>query len=393
MQTLHLLGHCSNWNVDAYFENSIGDGFIFTAYSHKEDFFRKKVIYGQSAPKILSHSLLDLQYYGKRESSKIGRGNLSSYSFHPASIDDGSEDQTNLYLVQRIIDGIRFQRNLGLKRIIIPIHYEDSTISGFLGYIKEINRWLKENKENGIEYYMSLPISYVMLMNNDNVERLLAGLVHFDMTFEGYYVAFETRLEGLSKLNTNYRYLSNAIRILSVLKKQKFKTILSYANWDAILFLATTDIDYITIATYENLRNFNIRRFLKSDSGGPSKGWYFSEVILAMIKADNLNYIRDRVGIEAISNRKNIFSDIILDEKYLWVNQKPDIHKNYLLAIDRLLKSIASFEDLMERKKFVESLIIKAQEHYQSLRRNKIVIGEIGAEGHYHDWLRVIDGF
>lgn len=393
METLHLLGHCSNWNVDSHFENSIGDGFIFTAYSHKAEIFFKKKIYGHPIQNILPNSFLDLQYFGKRESANIGRGNLSAYPFHPACISDSEEDLTNVYLIKRIIEGIQFQQNLGLSKVIIPIHFEDNNISSFVGYVKEINKWLKVNKKQGIEYYMSLPLSYLTISKFEDIEKLLIDLTHFDIIFDGYYVAFENRQEGISKLNTDTRYLKNAIKLLSILKRQKFKIILSYANWDALLFLAITDIDYITIATFENLRNFNIKRFLKSDSGGPSKGWYFSEIILAMIKADNLVYIKDRIGLEAISNRRNIFSDLILDEKYLWSNQKPDIHKNYLLSIDRTLKSISLITDLKERKEYVKSLILKAQGHYQSILKNRIIIGEIGSEGHYNTWLNVLNSF
>ncbi|MEJ7823407.1 MAG: hypothetical protein WKF85_13875, partial [Chitinophagaceae bacterium] len=187
-------------------------------------------------------------------------------------------------------------------------------------------------------------------------------------------------------ISVDFKYLKNLSRIFEVLKKQKFLTIYAYANWDALVFLASTDIDYITIASFENLRNFTIKRFTVTEDGGPSKGWYYSEKILNMIKAQLIDLVRSQNGIDIIKNEKNIFSDDLLQPNYPWSSQKPEIYKNYLLSIDRTLKQIAGISDFTERKNYVVSLIDKASEAYALLASKKIFLTFESKNYHLDNW-------
>ena len=199
-----------------------------------------------------------------------------------------------------------------------------------------------KNNGDGIKYFMTLPIPHHTIIDEEKIEKLLYYLTDFDMVSDGYYIVCESKPDTMQKVSTDFKYLKNLSTVLSILKKQNFTTIYAYANWDALIFLSLTDIDYVTIGTYENLRNFNIRRFITNEDGGPSKGWYFSERLLNLIKAPLLDLIRIQGGQDLIKNEKNIFSDAILVKGYPWSNQKPEVHKNYLLAIERLLKELDS---------------------------------------------------
>jgi hypothetical protein len=176
-----------------------------------------------------------------------------------------------------------------------------------------------------------------------------------------------------------------------VLKAQGFATVFGYSNWDALIFASLCDIDYITIGTYENLRNFNIQRFTESPGGGPSKGWYFSEKLLNLVRAEEIKKLRRSNCLNLIANDKNIFSDIILNKDYAWNTHKPDVHKNYLLAISRLLKEIANIESVSKRTVFFQKKIDQARQLYGELEANyRVFLNDESSDYHLGAWDSII---
>jgi hypothetical protein len=386
MEVLQLTGHFQKWNLDAYYQNSIGDGFIFCAYSFPEGFFNSEKINGYNTNDILDNSLFDLQFFAKKEAKNISKGKLSTYDFHPAANnDDGT--QTNTWIEGLIKRGIKYQiEMLGLKNVIIPNYYENNNIDQFYGIIKMINHWLKSNRIDGVRYFMTVPLTYHTLIDENKIDKLLYELTDMNISFDGYYIVCESKPDNMQKVSTDFKYLINLYTVLSVLKKQKFVTIYSYANWDAAVFLSLTDIDYISIGTYENLRNFSIKRFTVNEDGGPSKGFYFSEKVLNFIKSPLLDLVRLKKGIDLIKNENNIFSDVILSEGYPWSNQKPEVHKNYLLAVSRLLKEIAEISDLETRRNFMLNKINNAIDTYTELERMGIYFTPESKNYHLDTW-------
>lgn len=386
MKVLHLAGWLSKWNLDVYHENEIGDGFVFCAYSFEEGFFRKEKISGYKTENILKESFFDLQYFGKKEGGKITKGKLRTYDFHPAANSD-SDEHTNTLIEGLIKKGIKYQvQQLGLKNVIIPNIYENDRPDHFIGLIRNINKWLGKNREKGIRYFMTLPLPQHTIIDEDKVEKLLYNLTNIDIEFDGYYIMCESRPDYRQKISTDFKYLNNLTTVLSILKKQKFTTIYSYANWDALVFLSLTNIDYITIGTYENLRNFSIKRFTTDEDGGPSKGWYFSEKLLNFIKAPLLDLVKIKKGIGLIENERNIFSDAILRDGYPWSNQKPEVHKNYLLSMERMLKELAGETDLNKRKELMIKKIDLAMETYNELERRGIYLTDESRNYHLDIW-------
>lgn len=384
MKTLHLVGHNHKWNLDSYFQNNIGEGFIFCAYSFGIDFSKKEKISGHKMSDVLQESRLDLQFFGKKESADLERGNLKTYPFHPSNID--GDEETNEYLLNSIKEGIKFQIKSGFQDIIIPNYYENDDIELLIGLIKNINKWLEKNRSSEHRYFMSVPFTNHTIIDATKVDNLLYTLTDRSIIFDGYYIVCESKPEFKQKISTDIKYLRNLSRVFSVLKKQNFITIYAYANWDSLVFLSLTDIDFITIATYENMRNFNIKRFLSTEDGGPSKGWYYSEKLLNFVKAQFIELVREKGCLPLIMNEKNIFSDTILDVNFPWNNHKPEVHKNYLLAINRQLNELGAIQDLAKRKDFLLSKIDLAIEEYDKLERQKVYLLEESKNYHLAIW-------
>lgn len=380
MKLVHVLGHNPNWNTEIFFEQNVGDEFLITAFTFGNEYLKNKRV-----AQVIDKSMIDLQFYGQKNSAKLTKGKLSYFDFHTANICSDS-DPTNILINKCIIEAVEYQITSGFNKIIIPLYYEDTYLEGIISTIKFINSYLKINKVEDKEYYMTLPLAYDIIRNNDDIERLLFELTDISICFDGYFIACENKPEQGHKISNDIKLISNLSRVLSVLKSQGFKTIYAYANWDALFYLAQTDIDYITIGTYENLRNFSIKRFTEDISGGASDGYYFSEQLLNMIRAKDLVSIRANDMIELIKNRKNIFSDAILEENYKWSIHKPDVNKNYLFSISRLLKKMSDIDSIEQRITHTLFLIEKAINIYNKIEDNYIHLQSESQNYHLGTW-------
>ncbi len=76
MKIVQTLGHNPNWNIEVFTNQNIGDEFLITAISFGNKFADNKRV----AP-ILDKSMLDLQFYGQKNSAHLSRGKLSDSIF------------------------------------------------------------------------------------------------------------------------------------------------------------------------------------------------------------------------------------------------------------------------------------------------------------------------
>jgi len=378
MKVAHVLGHNSNWNVDIYNQQQVGDYFIITAFTHGLNFDDKNLI-----KKIRSKALLDLQFYGKNVNTKGGK--LNEFPFHPCNQDD--DEATNVYFITCVKQAIQFQINKKFDNVVIPLFYENEELSEIIRTIKEINEYVSNLKEkDNHRFFMTLPFANHLIIDKDKVEELLIECTDRNIIFDGYFITCENKPEFKKKLTTDIKIFRNLSRVFKTLKDQEFKTIYAYANWDALLYLSQTDIDLITVGSYENLRNFAISRFTEDISGGGSKGYYFSSKLMNMIKANDLTNIREQGQLNLIKNDKNIFSDIILRENFDWNIHKPDVNKNYLLAVTKLLKEISEIKNIDARKTYLLNLINDAIYNYDYLDKNKIYLDNESSNYHLSSW-------
>lgn len=384
MKILQIVGHNYKWNLDSHFQNKVGSGFVFCAYSFGIDFTERKSMSEYEMDDILDISSIDLQYFGKSDSRNLKKGNLNSYPFHPSNITDDSP--TSEYIINAIKQGIIFQEKLGLEKIIIPNYYENDNIDQLIWVIKTINKWLAIRRKSNHEYFMTVPFTNHTIIDEIKVENILFALTDAKIEFDGYYIVCESKPEYKQKVSIDTKYLRNLSRVFSVLKKQRFTTIYGYANWDAMIFLSLSDIDYITIATYENMRNFSIKRFISTEGGGPSEGWYYSEKLLNFIKAQFIDLIREKDCIDLIENSRNIYSDIILEKYFKWNNHKPEVHKNYLIAISKNLEELGKIENLKDRKNKMLGKIDRAIDAYAELEYSDVYLLEESRNYHLAIW-------
>jgi hypothetical protein len=388
MKILHQLGHNHKWPLDAYFQNSIGDGFIFSAYNFPFGKIGSKIS-TYTADKYIDKSMIDLQFYGSKDTTG---GQLASYPFSPMNIP--IEDDTATSGIELIEKSITYQENLNIKKIIVPVFYHElKDLEKFTTYIKKINKIISKRKDKGssFKYYMTIPFSNSSIKKDEFVEKLLQLTTDMSIVFDGFYIVCDASPEYKKKISTDFSYYENLVKVFRVYESQGLETIHGYANWDSLIFASLCNINYMTIGTYETLRNFNIQRFTEDASGGPSKGWYFSEVLLNFIRADDLTNLRRSGCLSLIENEKNIFSDIILKSDYVWNTHKPDIHKNYLLSISRLYKELCGIENIQKRAELLLEKIETARNTYEKLASEyKVYLTDESSNYHLGMWAALI---
>lgn len=388
MKIYHQLGHNYKWALDSHFKNDIGDGFIFSAFSFKYGAIEKGIS-SYKPENYLKKSMCDLQFYGSKDT--VG-GQLSTYPFNPVNLKPS--DSTQVEGSELIEKAINYQESIGLKNVIVPIFYHEANdLAKLISYIKKINKRVARKKEKNklCKYYMTLPFGNKSITNNDYVEELLQVITDMSIVFDGYYIVCDAKPEYKKKVSIDYDYYENLLKIFSVLNAQEFITIHGYSNWDSLVFVSLCDIDYVTIGTYENLRRFNIERFTESLGGGPSKGWYFSEKLLNFVRAEELKNLRRSNCLDLISNERNIFSDIILNRDYDWNTHKPDVHKNYLLSISRLLSDLSSEPSIKRRATSFLKRIERARQIYLTLEsEHGVFLNDESSNYHLGAWSSII---
>lgn len=388
MKVYHQLGHNHKWALDSHFINNIGDGLIFTAYSFKYGAVGK-TISGYAPDDYLHKSMFDLQYYGNKDS--VG-GALGSYPFNPITLN--SSDSTLVSGTELIVKGIEYQISLGIKDILVPmVYYAQEHIESTLNLLSRVNKKVKtiKAKNKDLTFYMTLPLCYKTITSDERVEKILQSITDMEVCFDGYYVVCDSKPEYKKKISIDYDYYSNLLKIFSTLQKQGFKTIHGYANWDTLVFNSLTNIDYTTIGTYENLRRFSIERFTETLGGGPSKGWYFSEKLLNFIRAEELKNLRKSGCLSLVANDKNIFSDVILAPDYLWNTHKPEVHKNYLLSISRLLAELHKESSIAKRSSLLLGKIEASRKLYERLQKDyKVYLNDENSDYHLGMWASFI---
>lgn len=377
MKLLHLLGHNCKWNLDSYFKNEIWDWFILSAYSINEDKIWKSIS-KHPFNEIMNISMLDLQYYGWKWSTWW---QLDTYKFHPIHT-----NETMLDAIALIIQWIDYQISKWFKNIIIPHAYYNITSSQkIIDIINAVNKNLE--KKTWYKYYMTLPISNDALWNKEFLDELLLNLTDQNIKFDWYYIVCEAKPWTRKKINDNFLYYNWLYRVLNILKSQNFELIYAYANFDALIFYSLLDIDFISIWTYENLRNFDIKRFIEEQSWWPSDWWYFSEKLLNMVKANQIDNLRLNKWLDIIRNENNIFSDEVLTDWFIWNTHKPSLHKNYLLSISKLFKKLWDIENLKDRKNSMIEHINTARNRYKDLEERGIYLMDESWDYFLWTWL------
>lgn len=382
MKIYHQTGFRYNWNMEA-FDQNIGDGLIYSPVNVDADRLNEYDV------KYKKSSFLDPQLYLLNEA----KGTLDTYPYFPGNIEPDFStpdlDESHLTLAKLCVD---YQYDNKFEYLVIPTrYYEDNPTNYFLqssDYFVE--PFCNYTKQNSIDkpILLSVIIKSIMLTDIDRFNQVLNWITSHQY-INGVYLIFENNFS--SKQIKEFEYLLNALKIIDILKKNQLEVHIGYTNTEALLYSIAMP-DSITIASYENLRSFGIKRFRdleKTQMRAPNARLYSSQLLQWV----DYNYIQSMKSL--VSNYEELFDDseykpLMFTPDFNWHFMKAEPYKHYFQVFNRQLSSLPDEQN--SRIDHLKDIIKRAISNFSIIEKD-VLLDDNSDGSHLPIWFNVINAF
>lgn len=381
----HQCGFREKWNFDSYKADDVGDGFILSPVNLK----RSKL--ETLEPVIKNISSFDPQFYLPRSEHK----NLNDYNFFPNHVTDGYD--TVLFEENAQISAdkcISFQIDNNFEKIIIPTLFVNSDTSE---HIERIDALITQPFLTALDKHKNLKKDILItLIINEN--QLKDGIVE---EFFNYYTS-HSQIDGIylipyhkraSKRIKDIDYLFNLMKFIDVFKVNDLQVHLGYSDIESYV-LTITDVDSITIGSYENLRKFNPSRFVPKDKDdvkrAPTPRVYSAKLFqwidhryISTLKSDyeHFDMLFDNTDYQAT----------MFNPDYNWHFMKPELYKHYFLSYSNQISNLPY--DYEERYQYMSKHLKNASNHFKYIDDCGIILDSNSDGSHLTFWRTALNKF
>ena len=382
MKVYHQLGANYKWNIDCFNQN-IGDGLIFSPVNIDSD----KLIGFES--KLKETGFLDPQLYLLNEV----KGTLDTYPYFPGNIKfDFSTidlDSQNLQVAKLCVD---YQMQNNFQYLIIPTRYNEVNptnfyeqssehfVIPFCDYIKSINT----NKTILLTVIVKKDILIDIDKRNDILNWITGHL-----NINGVYLIFESNFS--SKQIKDFDYLYNALHFIKILKDNQLQIHIGYTNNEALLYSIAMP-DSITIGSYENVRNFGVKRFQeaeKTQMRSPNARLYSSK-LLQWVDYGYIQSMKKLVENYANYFDNSDFNPLDFKPEVNWQFKKTEPYKHYFYVFDKQIKNLPQEQN--ERIERLKETLISAINLFKKIE-NDVFLDNNSDGSHLPMWLNVLNSF
>lgn len=385
MLLYHQTGHNYKWNIDSHINDDTGDGIIFSPVNIPAD----KLI--TNIPELIkSRSIFDPQFYLINQP----KSNLSKYSFFPGNIkSDFCTDDLEKTSAKIAYNCLKFQHENNFKYYLIPARYYNDFPTKYYDEYNEliISPFSKYYLDLGCKnkLLLTLIVKPAQLVDQDSIATLMNWITSIPI-ISGVYLIFENNFTSKQIKNTDYLY--NALMFIHFLKMNLLEVHIGYNNTEGVLYSVAMP-NSITMGSYDNLRSFNINRFVISERKkrkGPNPRLYIGDL---------LQWV-DYSYLSAIMKLYDKFEEIFNDSKYKplmfthdynWHFTKPEPYKHFFIIFAEQIRSIPDDQDL--RIELVESKIICAMDRFHEIQRNGVLLDDDSDGSHLSHWLNALRMF
>jgi hypothetical protein len=384
IKLLHQVGHCSNWNIESFSQDSTGNGLIFSPVHQSSSQIEGIDI------AIKSKSFLDPQYYLPSSQKK----KLHTYNFFPEFISNGFDtiDFSN-FAKKSAKKCIDFQIENNFDRIVIPARYFDQMLPDYTEnqeaytvrpFLEEI-----ESLSTDKPVYITLPLTSHMIVNESYRVHLLNWITTFPQ-ISGVYLFSSNERKSKQILDENY--LFSYLEFCKELKEAELDLVVGYLNTEGILFSLIDDIT-ITMGAYENTRIFSLDKFMNSDDDrrGPKSRIYVPGL---------LNWIQFSQAKEIRSDYPSIWERIYSPTAYgdavfnavadPFFNQ-PSLYKDFFINYSRQVANLSALSHV-ERYKSLRNILKESAVYYSEIE-DGLDLETHGRGEHIQSWLNVINKY
>lgn len=375
------MGHNHKWNRDSLIGDKAGHGMIFSPVNMKSEDLEGTDV------NLKKKSFLDPQFY----LIDATRGKLPTYNFYPANIRGGcnTEDfkEISKEVARKCID---YQLANDFKYLVVPTRYCDelptdyydklneSIIDPFIEYCKKI----KTKKE----ILITVILKPIQLSDDDMRDEFLNWITGIQ-GITGVYLIFETRYGTKQIKDTGF--LHNALTIIHILRSNDLEVHIGYNNTEGLLYSIAMP-NSISMGSYENLRNFSIKRFESSE--GPPRGPRPRLYMGKLFQWIDYGYI-DAIK-KMYKKHQDLFEDsnykpLMFEPSYNWHFTKPEPYKHFFVIFSSQITHLPKSSN--DRINYLETSINSAIGLFQDLQDSGIILDENSDGSHLKFWLTTIN--
>jgi len=382
MKVYHQTGFRDNWNREC-FQNGIGDGLIYSPINIDAD-----KLLGFS-PELKITSFLDPQLYLLNEA----KGTLDTYPYFPGNIKPDFStpdlDNSHIQLAKLCVD---YQMQNNFNYLVIPTRYytdnpttyfvqsTDYFVTPFCDYVRA-----KSIKK---KLLLSVIVKSIMLADEEKRNEVLNWITGHQQ-ISGVYLIFEDNFN--SKQIKDFDYLLNALRFISILKKNQMEVHLGYTNTEGLLYSIAMP-DSVTVGSYENLRSFGIKRFQDLENGPmrAPRARLYSSKLLQWLDYQYVEAMRTLIhGYEDYFDESE-FRPLMFKPDYNWQFQKPEPYKHYFYVFDRQVKALPNGQ--ADRIEILKGNIRNAVNLFRTIE-NEVLLDDDSNGSHLPTWFNVINAY
>ncbi len=385
MNLYHQTGHMYQWNIDSILEDAAGDGLILSPINIE---FSKIM---EIDSELLLKSFFDPQLYRIDDN----KGKLTTYEYFPENIKcnyctSDFDDYANL-IAQKCID---LQLELNFKYLLIPTRYYDVWPTNYYDshykyFIEPFMNYIA-TKNIQKDILLTVLVKQSQLVDDTKKNDLLNWVTGIN-GIKGIYLLFETNFT--TKQIKDSEYLYQALLFIYFLKQNNLEVHIGYCNTESFLF-SISNPDSISMGSYENLRNFNVNRFITPEGEvrqSAPRARLYSSNLLQWIDYGYLGAFKRLYS----SKINEIFEDskykpLVFEPGYNWHFQKAEPYKHYFYIFYKQIKEIPEGK---VRLSYIKEKINIALEYFADIKNSGIILDDNSDGSHLGFWLSAINMF
>lgn len=386
MKIYHQCGHNTNWNIDSFQKDKVGNGLILSPVHSSAEQVAK-------IPQDLKKtSLFDPQFYVP-DSQKT---KLNSYDFFPERVMEGFSTRDYEAFSAKVAGMcVDYQVENNFESMIIPARYHDDMLTDFIDRQSKfsLDPFLARISDIRCQkpVFMTLPLTDGML-NDEGYRTKLLNWISGYSEIDGVYLL--ANLNERSKQICDVTKLKNYIQFAQDLIGADLDVLCGYCNTEGLLFSAL-DIYGITIGAYENTRRFSIDKFLEDDSEtrGPAPRIYMPK-LLNWIRYDTAIEIReDFSDLWNMIYEPTTYSEAVIGRGTKPHFSQPDLYKHHFICISHQYATISGIKSAKDRLECLSKMIQDAHRFYELIGHEKIMFFDDNCSGgHLPAWNRIVRG-
>jgi hypothetical protein len=381
MKVFHQTGHVYKWNLDSYVTDKAGDGLILSPINISYTDVLK-------LPNIIKKScIFDSQFYIPNDN----KGKLETYDFFPANMKEGFSTVDFDEVAEEVAGkNIKFQAYNNFEYYIIPTKYYEFLPENYHEQLNEfiINPFLAQinQQKNKKKVILSIIVKQEQLLDESKRDELLNWVTGIG-SINGVYLIFENKFASKQIKDPNYLY--NALVLIKFLKNTDLEVHIGYTNTEGLLY-SIAGPDSISMGSYENLRSFNINRFItpetKKAQRGPAPRLY-SGKLLQWIEYGFIESFISLFSDWQLLFEESRHNPLLFKKEYHWHFNKPELYKHYFIVFSSQVKGLP--QDLKEREIYLRKAIDNAINLFDNIKKHVYLDSDSDGSHLYH-WMNSI---